>query len=138
MRMSHPARTLNLNTDGPCSGLWDPDRLAQICTNLIGNAIEHGLSTAPIDIHLWRNNDDAHFSVTNRGKPIPEDILPKLFEPLQRGGRARGRAKGLGLGLHIVSEICRAHGGSVRASSDATETAFLVTLPVGVAALQPI
>jgi two-component system sensor histidine kinase/response regulator len=131
MRMSHPDRTLNLSTDGPCSGLWDPDRLAQLCSNLIGNAIDHGLLTTPIDIQLWRNNDEAHFSVMNRGKPIPEDLLPNLFEPFQLGGRARSRAKGLGLGLHIVSEICRAHGGSVRASSDAMETVFLVSLPIG-------
>jgi signal transduction histidine kinase len=132
MRAAHPERSIQLTANGPFVGHWDPDRLAQVCTNLLANAIEHSSSPAsPIDVRLARRRDHVELSVSNEGKPIPSNLLPLLFEPFLRGRDASRSSGGVGLGLHIVQEIARAHGGTVSAESDASATVFRVTLPVG-------
>ncbi|HEX4341598.1 MAG TPA: HAMP domain-containing sensor histidine kinase [Polyangiaceae bacterium] len=131
MQIGHPSHTLRLNVIGDCVGIWDRDRLSQICSNLIGNAIEHSSSpSSPIDVTVFRDGERVALTVSNAGEPIGPDVLPSLFEPFRRGkgaGRANG---GVGLGLHIVKRIAQAHGGSVAARSDANATTFTVTLPV--------
>jgi signal transduction histidine kinase len=132
MQVGHPDRVFGLTVKGSCAGYWDRDRLAQVCSNLIGNAIDHSLvGSSPIEVRLERRADNVELSVSNQGKPIPDGLLPVLFEPFRRGREAPRATGGLGLGLHIVSEIARAHGGSVTARSDEGETVFVVTLPVG-------
>ena len=131
MRVGHPARTFRLNVQGPCVGRWDPDRIAQVCGNLLGNAIEH--STSPfshVDVDVRGHPGLVELSVSNVGKPIPVDLMPLLFEPFRRGREPGRSTGGLGLGLHIVHEIVRAHGGTVTAESDATATVFRVRLPL--------
>jgi sigma-B regulation protein RsbU (phosphoserine phosphatase) len=67
--------------------------------------------------------------VHNGGKPIPPELLSRLFEPMVRGSEA-GAVQGVGLGLYIVREIVRAHGGRVDVSSSAEAgTAFTLDLP---------
>jgi signal transduction histidine kinase len=135
MQTGHPGRTFDFTVKGSCVGYWDRDRLAQVCSNLIGNAIEHGLDAAsPIEIRLERRGDEVQLTVSNRGKPIPSALLPTLFEPFRRGLEPSRATGGVGLGLHIVSEIVRAHGGSITARSDEGATVFVVTLPAGVPA----
>jgi signal transduction histidine kinase len=128
MRVGHPGQPFELAVEGRCEGSWDRDRLAQLCSNLIGNAIEHGAPQATIKVNVRRVAEEVQLAVANEGEAIPADILPTLFEPFRRG-RTRGR-DGVGLGLHIVSEIARAHGGSVHAESDAARSVFVVRLPV--------
>jgi two-component system sensor histidine kinase/response regulator len=131
MRMGHPTRTLRFTSKGGCAGQWDRDRLAQVCTNLIGNAIEHSSSaTAPIDIEVTGEGEHVALAVTNRGTPIPANLLPHLFEPFLRGRQATHATGGVGLGLHIVEQIVRAHGGTITAASDDDATVFRATLPV--------
>ena len=75
-------------------------------------------------------DDRVEVSVHNHGTPIPEALLPHLFEPMVRGAEAGARAKGVGLGLYIVREIARAHGGTVRVESRAGDgTTFTLSLP---------
>ncbi|HEY3593201.1 MAG TPA: ATP-binding protein [Polyangiaceae bacterium] len=130
IRVGHPASTLELVVEGVCTGHWDRERLAQLCTNLLVNAIEHGAPNAPVEIRVRREADAVVLSVSNRGDPIPEAMIPTLFEPF-RQGRGSRKGGGVGLGLHIVSEIARAHAGTVEVKSNATSTVFVVTLPVG-------
>jgi signal transduction histidine kinase len=126
---AHPERSFRLTTDGPCPGSWDHDRLWQVCTNLLGNAVEHSTSpSSPIDVTLMKRGDQVELMVSNEGTPIPSNLLPHLFEPFRRG-RGASPSAGLGLGLHIVQQIARAHGGSVDVQSDRNATVFRVTLP---------
>lgn len=111
-------------------GLWDRDRLAQLVGNLVNNAIEHGSPDAPIEIHVTDLGSEARLSVTNRGETISAARLPTLFAPFH-GTSGERRGSGLGLGLHIVSEIAKAHGGSATAESANGVTTFAVTIPKG-------
>jgi signal transduction histidine kinase len=131
IQVGHPDRTFDLMVKGSCAGYWDRDRLAQVCSNLIGNAVDHSLVSSPIEVRLERRADSVELAVSNQGKPIPPGLLPMLFEAFQRGLDAPRATGGVGLGLHIVSQIARAHGGSIAARSDEGATVFLVTLPVG-------
>jgi signal transduction histidine kinase len=115
--------------EGDLSGYWDPDRLAQVTSNLIGNAIEHGERKDPVEVILAGSRaDSVTLSVTNTGV-IPEDVLPHLFDPFRGGQRHLGRSDGLGLGLYIVQQIVLAHGGRVDVKTDDTRTTFVVEIP---------
>jgi signal transduction histidine kinase len=128
---SAPERSFQTRREGNLSGCWDADRLAQVTSNLIGNALEHGASEHPIAVTLDGTRAEiVTLAVTNTGV-IPEDVLPHLFDPFRGGQRhlGGGRGDGLGLGLYIVQQIVLAHGGQVDVSSDAGRTTFLVRLP---------
>jgi two-component system, sensor histidine kinase and response regulator len=127
LRSAHPERSFNLEVNGPCDGFWDPDRLTQVCTNLIGNAIEHGDPTTPVTVRVdCRDAEHVDLAVSNVGKVISPDALSQLFLPFRRG---RARSPGVGLGLYIVQQIVSAHGGTVSAESADGLTRFVVRLP---------
>ncbi|MEM6954077.1 MAG: hybrid sensor histidine kinase/response regulator [Myxococcota bacterium] len=105
---------------------FDPSAFAQLATNLLANALEHG-ADAPIGVQLRRDGDGLHLRVSNRGEPIDPASLATLFDAFARG---RMDAPGLGLGLFIVRSIADAHGGTVEASSDADATHFSVRMPL--------
>jgi signal transduction histidine kinase len=118
---------IELVTDGDVTGAWDPDRLIQVIANLVANAMKYGLRGAPIRVAVTGRTDDVILSVHNLGAPISEAKLARLFEPFQR---VDDRREGLGLGLYIVAQIVRAHGGTIAATSTAADgTTFTVTLP---------
>lgn len=130
VRIAHASRSFRLNSPGPCMGCWDRDRLTQVCSNLLGNAIEHSSSpSSPIDVEIAERTGHVELSVSNAGKPIPASLLPTLFEAFRRGHDATYTSGGVGLGLFIVREIARAHGGTVSAESDPHATVFRVSLP---------
>ncbi len=131
IRMGHPGRSFDLVVEGSCIGTWDRDRMAQLCSNLVGNAIEHGAPTSPITLSVRQDAGAVALSVSNQGEPLSPEVAATIFHPFHRGRGAAKRSKGLGLGLHIVSEIARAHGGTVSVRSDVTATVFEVVLPVG-------
>jgi PAS domain S-box-containing protein len=115
---------------GDTSGTWDPDRLAQMFSNLIGNAVQHGSPTDGVRV-LVDGMDPAvvRVRVHNLGA-IPAGLLPRLFDPLTAGERRRQRARGLGLGLYIAKEIVAAHAGLLTVkSNEADGTTFTVSLP---------
>ena len=128
--IAHPDRKFSFARSGDTRGVWDRERLAQVLANLIGNAAKYGDPQAPIAIALDEAGEAARLRVHNSGEPIPPDVLPTIFDPFRRGDHHRERSESLGLGLYIVSEIVRAHGGTIDATSTAEEgTTFTVTLP---------
>jgi signal transduction histidine kinase len=126
-RASHPGRDVRFETPASCEGNWDPDRLAQVCSNLIGNAIEHSEPNSSVGVVLKCDDDTSvELVITNSGKPLSEATLEQLFLPFRRGST---RSNGVGLGLYIVHQIVAAHGGRVTATSEDGRTRFFVRLP---------
>jgi PAS domain S-box-containing protein len=133
MRVASPARALEL-VSPHLVGTWDRDRLEQVFSNLIGNAIVYGNPTATVSVRASVEDGVAEVSVHNDGPPISEEMQGALFNPFRRGERESrsARTSGLGLGLYISQEIVRGHGGAIAVqSSTAAGTTFRVTLPVG-------
>ena len=127
--IANPDRVLSLDIAGDVCGNWDRERLAQVLGNLIGNAVQYGQPDAPIAVRVAGRGEQLVISVHNQGAAIPADLLATIFDPFRRGN-ARPRAEGLGLGLFIVREIARAHGGEVSVQSSEHEgTTFFVELP---------
>ena len=110
----------------------DPDRIAQVMENLLTNAIKYGSAATPIVVDIARQNQDIAVAVTNEGKALAPEELPRLFERFHRTAGARqGPAKGTGLGLYISRALVEAHGGRITAeSTPAGRTTFRFTLPV--------
>ncbi|MGI5860655.1 MAG: PAS domain-containing sensor histidine kinase [Myxococcales bacterium] len=110
-------------------GEWDPERLFQVLSNLVSNALEHGAEGMPVELVLHNQANQALIEVRNQGTPIPADVLSRLFDPFHRVG-ADHPGSGLGLGLYIVQQILRAHGGAIEVRSTASEgTVFRVRFP---------
>jgi signal transduction histidine kinase len=106
----------------------DPNRLERIFANLIGNALKYSDPSSQVRVTAWRAGSQYGISVSDRGPGIAADDLPRVFERFYRGRSARG--EGLGLGLHIVRLLARAHGGDVTAQSQVgVGSTFTVTLP---------
>lgn len=131
MRQAHPDRDIGLELVAEIQCECDSDRIEQVLSNLLGNAVVHGAD--PIRVRVWAELDEIVMSVENQGNPIPAALLPKLFEPFSHGSRSstsRGDVQGLGLGLYIVSEIVRAHAGTITVSSiPGAGTTFVVRYP---------
>jgi signal transduction histidine kinase len=122
-----PDRSIRARTDGTdLRGEWDGDRLSQVVSNLIANALEHGGD--PIEVVGRADGERVVLEVRNQGE-IARDQLGRVFDPFVSLAASRSGRRGLGLGLYIVREIARAHGGAVEASSDRGTTSFRVLLP---------
>jgi signal transduction histidine kinase len=106
----------------------DSQRIGQLFSNLLGNAIAHGSAERPIGVRAQARHGLFELSVTNAGKQIPPAAMANLFHPFQRGS-AGPSIQGLGLGLYIASEIARAHGGTLEATSSPDETRFTFRMP---------
>ena len=131
LRTAYPSRLIELEC-APLSGLWDRERLEQVFSNLIGNAIHYGLEARPITIQAEQDDDAVRVEVHNDGVPIAEALRSQLFDPFRRGERSSrdGQTSGLGLGLYISRELVVAHGGDITVQSDAHHgTTFRVSLP---------
>jgi signal transduction histidine kinase len=126
--VAYPDSQLQLNVEGDCQGSWDGRRLQQLLGNLVTNAIHHGAPDRPVRVAVVGEETYLRIEVSNSGSAIDREILLQLFEPLKRG-TANGRHPGLGLGLYIVREIAKGHGGVAEVRSDDNETIFTVRLP---------
>jgi PAS domain S-box-containing protein len=130
LRAAHRKRTIELCASGNLRGRWDPGRIAQLLSNLAANALGHGAIESAVRVALAEEGDAVRLSVSNRGPVIPPEIVDRLFEPFQQGTQSNGNGRrGLGLGLFIVREIVRAHGGAIDVSSYDDLTTFAVRLP---------
>jgi len=131
LRGAHPSQQIELVATGDTRGRWDGSRLQQLLRNLVSNAIKYGTPNTPVRVALRGEEADVRLEVTNSGPPIDPSALNGIFDPLTRGSGPTdshyGR-DGLGLGLFIVREIAKAHGGAVEARSDG-ETTLALRLP---------
>lgn len=127
VQSSHPKREIELSTSGDLDGHWDRDRVLQAMSNLIGNAIEHGIDPIRVRVEETPDRRAIVTTVSNRGRVIPAEELATLFDPFKN--RDASRTAGLGLGLYIVRAIALAHGAQCRVSSDDEGTRFVITWP---------
>jgi signal transduction histidine kinase len=126
----HPGWRIVTQVRGDASGTWDPERLLQVISNLLTNAGQHTPAGKVVGVEVdGANRERVTLRVHNQGA-IPEDLLPHLFDPFRSTRHRRDLSRGLGLGLFIVREIVRAHGGSVGVtSSEEAGTTFALELP---------
>jgi len=126
-----PERALNVKRLGDLVGEWDEDRMTQVVSNLIGNALRHGDAQQPVDIELDGLAADEVVMTVGNGGVIAPDVLPHIFDPFRSGRTPSRRSEGLGLGLYIVQQIVWAHGGTLEVRSDPVQrrTAFTLRLP---------
>jgi signal transduction histidine kinase len=132
VQAAHPGAALQFSGSGNLTGDWDRDRLAQVLSNLVGNAIQHG-GGGPIRLEAHGADNSVALGVHNGGNPIPPGAQRTIFEPLAREGLDDG-THSIGLGLFIARAIVTAHGGEIRVrSGEGSGTTFDVLLPRRVA-----
>ncbi|HEX8748202.1 MAG TPA: GAF domain-containing sensor histidine kinase [Pyrinomonadaceae bacterium] len=107
----------------------DGERIAQLFSNLLGNALTHGDPSGPVWVTARSNDCGFELSVANLCEPIPPESIDRLFQPFSRAS-ARSGQQGLGLGLYIASVIARAHEGSIEVESSTAETRFTFRMPM--------
>jgi signal transduction histidine kinase len=128
----YPDQVINLEVSGDPNGKWDKSRMGQVLSNLLGNAIAHGLPHAPVTVAVGGGPDEVTLSVHNQGKPIPESEMPNIFESLVQGNDQDPASAGahLGLGLYITKKIIAEHHGTIAVtSSEQDGTTFIARLP---------
>jgi signal transduction histidine kinase len=131
-RLAHPDREIELDgADAPIVGTFDADRLAQAIGNLLANAAQHSQRGSAVRVALRADDDELEVTVQNAGTVAPE-LVPTLFDPFSRGVEAAEpghHAHGLGLGLYIVAQVTRAHGGRAEVRSRDERTEFTISVP---------
>ncbi|WP_395815223.1 ATP-binding protein [Archangium minus] len=131
LHVAFPERELLIEHEGDGCGEWDGERLGQVVQNLVGNALRYSPEGTPVRVVIRAEEGHLLLSVSNQGQPIQEDLLPRLFQAMQRGASEMDPStRSVGLGLFIVDHIVRAHGGTIDVkSSEAEGTTFRVRLP---------
>ncbi|HEX6207758.1 MAG TPA: HAMP domain-containing sensor histidine kinase [Actinomycetota bacterium] len=130
-------RRASVDAEPGLLALADPERLLQVLTNLVANAVKHAGEDARISLRARRADDRVVVEVADTGRGIPPEELPHVFSRLFRGTRARGEA-GAGLGLSIASSLVEAMDGGIRVSSrEGAGTVFTVELPLAAPAAAP-
>jgi signal transduction histidine kinase len=122
-----PNRTIDTQFDLSGAVCCDEQRIAQLLSNLLGNALKYGNPSAPVLLEATNSGGRLKLSVTNTGPMISDVVKERLFQPFYRG-KVEPDKEGLGLGLYIASEIARAHGGAIDVESTPTETRFTLCL----------
>ena len=130
LQLLHPGVELRCTAEGKTDGWFDPERAGQVISNLVTNAIEHGEPGAPVTVALRGIDGEVWMEVHNDGSPIPEILLPHIFDAFRRGADPAKGTTGLGLGLFISQQIVAAHGGSIEVQSkDGEGTTLRVRWP---------
>ncbi|XKM40028.1 ATP-binding protein [Rhizobium ruizarguesonis] len=129
LRSCHLDRGIEVRIEfaGPIN--CDSGRIGQLVSNLLGNALTHGTPDEPVRLSAAAVDGRLELWIANSGPPISCDAMTRLFQPYFRGEIGTNQ-RGLGLGLHIASEIARAHGGTITVSSDDKETRFTFVMPL--------
>jgi hypothetical protein len=128
----HPDGIVRLETSGDLRGEWDHGRIAQVLSNLVGNAYQHGAEDVPVGIQLRGEPDHVVLTVHNEGTPIATHHLGDIFDPFRQIAPADGKARDLnsvGLGLYIAQSIVHAHGGTIDVESTDQGTTFTARFP---------
>lgn len=128
LRMAFPKATLKHQAEGVGKACLDADRVQQIIGNLVANSVAYGDLLLPITITSRLGDSGCEVAVHNHGAAIPQTLIAVLFEPMTRGTDQGSEVRSVGLGLYIVRELAKAHGGDVTVSSCANQgTTFTVT-----------
>ena len=110
--------------------LGDGDKLCQLISILLDNAIKYGADGGTVRLSLEATDHQAKLTVSNPGQPIPPEQLKRLFERFYRADGSRGEKSGFGLGLPIAQTIAAEHKGALKAESDAVSTRFIYSMPL--------
>jgi signal transduction histidine kinase len=131
LKGAHPREILRFAWKGDVHGDWDGDRLAQVVSNLVANALQHGRPRGLVSVVLQGDVDEVVLQVHNEGPPIPPSAVKTLFQPMVRHRYDESeRPTSLGLGLFIAEQIVAVHGGTIGVTStEADGTTFTVHLP---------
>jgi PAS domain S-box-containing protein len=133
LEIGQPGREVELVLEGDLRGGWDADRLSQLLINLGKNALDYSPEDTRVRFSVHDEGAFIRVDVHNEGPPIPPERLGLIFEPFRRFAGDEGpspSSSGLGLGLYIVEQIVRAHGGDLGVRSTREEgTTFTVRLP---------
>ena len=128
-RAANAGAVVRLTTTGDTTGTWDEDRLFQIASNILGNALVHGPTGGVVDVVVDGEEPDwVTLSIRNAGT-IPSHLVPAIFNPFRGTLQRRGRSSGLGLGLYVARQIALAHGGDLTVESLTAATSFKLALP---------
>jgi signal transduction histidine kinase len=130
--IANPSRRVELSLHGNTCGVWDRDRLAQVISNLLGNALDYSPPDTAVRITARDEGEHVILEVHNEGQPISSEKRAEIFMPFRRGEQehAGSRPNGLGLGLFITKLVVEAHGGSIQVeSAPELGTTFIVSLP---------
>ena len=133
MQHSNPSHRVVLRGAVQSSLLADRDRLGQVFTNLINNAIKYSPGAETVEVDLSASRETVTIRVQDHGLGIPREQRDKIFERFYRAaGLSHETIPGLGMGLYIVAEIIKGHGGTIVVDSDVGKgSTFTVTLPKG-------
>ncbi len=131
---AHPTRDIQFRATGDLSGIWDASRIRQAISNLVGNAIQHGLEDQPVTLSLTGEGSAVFVEIHNFGDPIPTGDFSRIFDPLIRGSSAEhpkhNRTGSIGMGLYIAREVAKSHNGKLDVVSTAKDgTSFTLRLP---------
>lgn len=137
LRTFHPEQLIELQVPPQLDGIFDEARIAQVLSNLIGNAIQYGSANAAVTVRVTADESDVAVAVNNRGAAIAPDKIASIFDPMVRIAASVNGAScdytertSLGIGLYISREIVHAHGGRITlTSTPADGTTFTVTMP---------
>ncbi|HUQ01669.1 MAG TPA: response regulator [Kofleriaceae bacterium] len=129
--LTHPSHRFVVVGEDDAVLMLDPDRMAQVLSNLMSNAVQYGETNGTITVTSIVEAEAVRVSVHNRlrDNPLAAPQLATLFDPYQRGQGPQSNVRGLGLGLYIVRELVRAHGGTIDATSTDDGTTFTIVLP---------
>lgn len=135
MRTLHPDQVIELAMPSSVDAIFDESRIAQVLSNLIGNAVQYGDIRERVSITLTTHGDDAVISVNNRGTAIAAKEMAAIFDPFIRvaanSGQGLSERNSLGIGLFIARQIAQAHSGELRVmSSEGDGTTFTLTFPL--------
>lgn len=133
-QIANPEYAILLKAEGDFNGNWDEHRISQVFSNLLGNAVQHGVPSIPIEVNLTSSQDSVFIRINNKGEPIPASMIKHIFEPLTRHEQNEhldfSNKTSLGLGLYITKEIVLAHNGTINVTSQKAEgTTFEIALP---------
>jgi signal transduction histidine kinase len=129
VRSANPEFLVDVETQGDLNGDWDGERVKQLLSNLLTNAVQHGAGKN-VGLSVKGEENLVFLEVRNEGPPIRKELLGTMFDPLVQGRSSTQNPTGLGLGLFIVKEIASAHKGTVSVtSSEDSGTTFSVSLP---------
>jgi signal transduction histidine kinase len=128
LKVTLPDQEIEFTASGITTGLFDESRVREVVWNLVTNAAKYGEGNLPIHVSLSGDGNEVKLSVLNVGAEISQTRINDLFDPLRRGADTQAVAQSLGLGLFVVKEVAKAHGGEVEVRSSSGTNTFTVTL----------